>query len=137
MVSFYPTHNVTLSECLNCDLFYQYNLHYMHCSKTHKLHGDLNNVWLDKSSPLFNHLAKCNLYQYTLTLHSSPWDYVVTLTNQDILEHVRTTAINIVRIIDKAENWAELYFLGSLNTKWKKPLLNTGIKAVKKLVLFS
>ena len=25
---------------------------------------------LDKNSPIFNHFAECNLYQYTLTLHS-------------------------------------------------------------------
>ena len=27
---------------------------------------------LDKSSPIFNDLAECNFYQYTLTLHSFP-----------------------------------------------------------------
>ena len=61
----------------------------------------------------------------------------VTLTNQDILEHIRTAVTNNVRIIGKTDNWTELCFLESLNIKWKKPSLNTGIKATKELVLFS
>ena len=39
-----------------------------------------------------------------------------------------------MRIIGKTEYWAELYFLKSLNINWKKPSLNTGIKATKDLV---
>ena len=76
-------------------------------------------------------------YQYTLNLHSFPWDGDVTLTNQDILGHIRTKVTDNMRIISKSENWAELCFLESLNIKWKKPSLNTGIKATKELVLFS
>ena len=60
-----------------------------------------------------------------------------TLTDQDILGHIRTTVTDNVRIISKSENWAELCFLESLNIKRKKPSLNTGIKATKELVLFS
>ena len=92
---------------------------------------------LDKNSPVFNHLAECNFYQYTLTLHSFPCDGDVTLTNQDILGHIRTTVTDNMRIIGKSENWAELCFLESLNIKWKKPSLNNGIKATKELALFS
>ena len=40
---FYPTCNVLLSESLNFDLFYQYNLHYMQDRKIHK-HGISNNL---------------------------------------------------------------------------------------------
>ena len=66
---------------------------------------------LDKNSPKFNHLAECNLYQYTFTLHSFPCDSDETLTNQDILERIiRTTVTNNVRVRGKAENWAELCF---------------------------
>ena len=92
---------------------------------------------LDKSSPIFHHLAECNLYQYTLTLRSFPCDGDVTLTNQDILEHIRTTVTNNMRIIGKAENWAELCFLESLIIKWKTPSRNTAIKGTKELVSFS
>ena len=41
-----------------------------------------------------------------------------------------------MRIIDKSKKWTELCFLESLNSKWEKPPLNTGIKATKKIVLF-
>ena len=92
---------------------------------------------LDKHSPVFNHPAECNFYQPTLTLHSFPCDGDVTLTNQDILGHIRTTVTDNMRIIGKSENWAELYFLESLNIKWKKPSVNNGIKATKELALFS
>ena len=92
---------------------------------------------LDKNSPIFNHLAECNFYQYTLALHSFPCDGDVTLTNQDILGHIRTKVTDNMRIISKSENWAKLCFLESLNIKWKKLSLNTGIKATKELVLFS
>ena len=44
---------------------------------------------LDKNPPVFNHLAECNFYQYTLTLHSFPCDGDLILTNQDILGHIR------------------------------------------------
>ena len=60
---------------------------------------------LDKNSPIFNHLAEFNLNQYTLTLHSFLGDRDVTLTNQDILEYIRTTVPNNVGIIGKPENW--------------------------------
>ena len=92
---------------------------------------------LDKNSPIFNHLTECNFYRYTLTLHSFSSDDHVTLTNQDILGHIRTTVTDNMKIIDKSENWAELCFMESLNIKWKKPSLNTDIKATKELVLFS
>ena len=92
---------------------------------------------LDENSPIFNQLAECNLYQYTLTLLSFPSDGDVTLTNQDALEHIKTIVTNNVRIIRKSENWAELCFLENLNIKWKNPSLTTGIKATKQLVLFS
>ena len=93
-------------------------------------------IWV-KNSPVFHHLAECNFYQYTLTLHSFPCDGDVTLTNQDILGHIRTTVTDNMRIIGKSENWAELCFLKSLNIKWKKLSLNNGIKATKELALFS
>ena len=89
---------------------------------------------LDKNSPIFNHLAECNFYQYTLTLHSFPCDGDVTLKNQDILGHIRKTVTDNMRIIGKSENWAELCFLESLNIKWKKLSLNNGIKSTKELV---
>ena len=91
---------------------------------------------LDKNSPVFNHLAERNLYQYTLTLPSFPCDIDENLANQDTLEHIKTKVTNNVKIIGKAENWAKLCFLESLNIKWKKPSLNTGIKTTKELVLF-
>ena len=91
---------------------------------------------LGKNSPIFN-LAECNFYQCTLILHSFPCDGDVAVTNQDILRHIRTTVTDNLRIIGKLGNWTELCFLESLNIKWKKPSLNTGIKATKKLVLFS
>ena len=72
-----------------------------------------------------------------LTLHSFPCDGDVNLTNQDILGHIRTIVTDNMRIIGKSKNWAELCFLESLNIKWKKPSLNTGIKATKELLLFS
>ena len=59
---------------------------------------------LDKNSPIFNHTAEFNLCQYTLTLYSFPFDGGVILTNQDILEHIRTAGANNARIIGKAEN---------------------------------
>ena len=90
----------------------------------------------NKNSPIFNSLAECNLHQYTFTLYSFPCNGDVTLTNQDILEHIRTRVTNNVRIIGTAENWVELCFLESMNIKWKKPSLSTGIKATKELVLF-
>ena len=92
---------------------------------------------LEKNSPIFNHFAECNLYQYALTLYSFPCDCKLTLTNQDVLGHIRTTVANNVRIMGKAENWAKLCFLESLNIKGKKPSLNTSIKTTKKFVLFS
>ena len=92
---------------------------------------------LDKNSRVFNHLAECNFYRYTLTLHSFPCDGDATLTDQDILGHVRSTVTDNMRIIGKSENSTELYFLEGLNIKWKKPPLNNGIKATKELVLFS
>ena len=45
-----------------------------------------------------------NLYQCTIPLHSFPYDHDVTLTNQDILEHIGTTVTNNVKIIGKAKN---------------------------------
>ena len=78
-----------------------------------------------------------NLYQCTLPLHSFPCDDDVTLTNQDILEHIGTTVTNNVKIIGKAKNWAELCFLESFNINSKKFLLNTGIKATKEVMLYS
>ena len=96
------------------------------------------NCELDKNAAIFNHLADCNFYQYTLILHSFPCSGDETLTNQDILGHIRITITDNMRIIVKSEKWAELCFLENLNIKWKKPSLNTGIKAEKKeLVLFS
>ena len=92
---------------------------------------------MNKNSSVFNDLAECNFYHYTLTLHSFPCDYNVTLTNQDILGHIRTPVTDNMRIIGKSENWTELCFLESLNIKWKKPSLNNGIKATKELALFS
>ena len=59
---------------------------------------------LDKNSPIFNHLAECNFYQYTLTLHCFPCDGDVNLTDQDILGHIRTTVTDNMRIIGKSEN---------------------------------
>ena len=61
----------------------------------------------------------CNFYQYNLTLHSFPCDGDVTLTNQDILGHIRTTVTDNMRIIGKSENWTELCFLESLNISGK------------------
>ena len=49
-MSFYPTHSVLLSECLNFNLFYQYNVHYTQDRKIQKLHGILNNL---KFCPLY------------------------------------------------------------------------------------
>ena len=96
------------------------------------------NCELDKNAAIFNHLADCNFYQYTLILHSFPCNGDETLTNQDRLGHIRMTITDNMRIIGKSEKWAELCFLANLNIKWKKPSLNTGIKAEKKeLVLFS
>ena len=57
----------------------------------------------------------------------------MALTNQDVLEHIRTTVTNNERVFGKTENRAEL----CLNIKWKQPSLNTGINATKELVLFS
>ena len=71
-----------------------------------------------------------------LTLHSFPCNGDVTLTNQDILGHIRKTVTDNMRIISKSENWVKLWFFESLNIKWEKPSLNTGIKATKELVLF-
>ena len=92
---------------------------------------------LGKNSAIFNHLVECNFYQYTLTLHSFPFDGDVTLINQDILGHIRTAVKDNMRIIGKLENWAGLCFLESLNIKCKKPSLDIGIKATKELELFS
>ena len=92
---------------------------------------------LDKNSAVFIHLAECNFYHYTLTLHSVPCECDVTLTNQDILGHIRTTATDNMRIIGKSKNSADLCLLDSLNIKWKKPSLNNGIKATKELAFFS
>ena len=92
---------------------------------------------MDENLPIFNHLVECNFYQYTLTLYNFPCDSNVTLTNQDTLGHIRTTVTDNMRIIGKSENWAELCFLESVNIKWKKPSINTGIKAIKERVLFS
>ena len=80
---------------------------------------------LDKNAPIFNQLAKCYIYQCTLTLHNFRCDGDVTLTNQDILGHIRTTVTGNRRIIDRSKNCDELCFLESLNIKWKKPSLNT------------
>ena len=76
---------------------------------------------LNKKSPVFNHLAECNFYQYTFTLHSFPCDGDVTLSNQDILGHIRSKVTDNMRIISKSENWTEHCFLENLNIKWKKP----------------
>ena len=57
----------------------------------------------------------------------------MVLTNQDVLEHVRTTVTDNERVFGKTENRAVL----CLNIKWKQPSLNTGTKATKELVLFS
>ena len=92
---------------------------------------------LDKNSPVFNHLAGCNFYQYTPTLRSFSCDGNVTSTNQDILGHIRTTVTDNMRIIGKSKNWTELFFLESLNIKWKKLSLNNCIKASKELASFS
>ena len=92
---------------------------------------------LGKNSPIFNHLAESNLFQYILTLHSFPWYGDVILTNQYILEHISITVKNNVRTIGKAKNWAELCFLESLNIKCEKASLKTCIKAKNGLVLFS
>ena len=59
---------------------------------------------LDKNSPVFNILAECNFYQYTLILYSFPYDGDATLINQDILRHFRSTVTDNMRIIDKSEN---------------------------------
>ena len=53
---------------------------------------------LDKSSPIFNHLAECNFCHYTFTLHSFPCDGDVTLTSQDILGYIRRTVTDNMRI---------------------------------------
>ena len=92
---------------------------------------------LDKNSSVFNHLAECNFYRYTLTFHNFPCDGDATLTIQDILGHIRSIVTYNMRIIGKSENWTELCFFESLNIKWKKSSLNNGIKAIKRLVPFS
>ena len=65
---------------------------------------------LDKNSPIFNHLAECNFYQHTLTLHSFLCDGDVTLTNQDTLGHIKTTVTDNMRTIGKSENWLNFVF---------------------------
>ena len=57
---------------------------------------------LDKNSPIFNHLAECNFYRFTLTLHSFLRDGDETLTYQNILGHIRTTVTDNLRIIEKS-----------------------------------
>ena len=72
-----------------------------------------------------------------MSYYCNTMDRIPGYINQDILERIRTTVTNNVSITGKAENQAEPCFLESLNIKWKKPSLNTGIKARKKLTLFS
>ena len=91
----------------------------------------------DKNSAIFNHLAEFHFYNGTLTLHSSPCDGDVTLTNQDVLGHIRTAVTDNMRIISKSESQTELCLFESLNIKWKKPLINNGIKAAKELTPFA
>ena len=56
---------------------------------------------LDKNSPVFNHLAECNFYQYGLTLHSFLCNGDATLTNQDILGHIRSKQQKSLRFFHK------------------------------------
>ena len=87
----------------------------------------------DKKSPAYNHLLKCEHFNYVVNLHNLP----PSSNSVDYLEHVKIPVYDNTKIIDHSQNWIELCFLESLHIKWKKPKLNCGIKATKDLVLFS
>ena len=58
----------------------------------------------------------------------------------DDVQDPRTSRINLVqmntRIIYRYKNWNILLFKKAIKIKEKKPILNTGLKAPKKLQLF-
>ena len=141
-MSYYCKTKETIPDCLTSRAVYEFSCPVCNTGYIGQLDQNLGtwikeNCELDKNPAIFNHLADCNFYQYALILHSFPCNGDETLTNQDILGHIRITITDNMRIIGKSEKWAELCFLESLNIKWKKPSLNTGIKTEKELVLFS
>ena len=141
-MSYYCKTKETIPDCLTSRVVYEISCPVCNTGYIGQLDQNLGtrikeNCELDKNPAIFNHLADCNFYQYTLILHSFPCNGEETLTNQDILGHIRITITDNMRIIGKSEKWAELCFLESLNIKWKNPSLNTGIKTEKELVLFS
>ena len=87
----------------------------------------------EKKALVYNHLLGCEHFNYMVNLHSLP----PSNNSVEYFENVKIPVYGNTKIIDNSQNWIEICFLESLPIKWKKPKLNCGIKATKKLVLFS
>ena len=85
---------------------------------------------LDKKSPVYTHLLECEHFNNVVILHSLP----PSNNSVEYLRHSRIAVYGNTKIIDKRQNWVELYLLESLYIKRKKAKLNFGIKATKKLL---
>ena len=88
---------------------------------------------LDKKSPVYNHLLKCEHFNYVVNLHSLP----PSNNSLEYLERVKITVYDNAKISDNSQNWVELCFSERLHIKWSTLKLNCGIKVTKELVLFS
>ena len=109
-MSYYCNKKDRIADYLKTHVLYEFSWPARNAGRIGKTDQNLGTqikgcCWLDKNSPVFNHLAEYNFYLYTLILHtlSFPCDGDVTLTNQDILGHVRATVTDNMKIIGKSK----------------------------------
>ena len=61
---------------------------------------------LDKKSPVYNHLLKCEHFNYVVNLYSLPPSNNLA----EYLEHVKIAVYENTKITDKIQNCIELFF---------------------------
>ena len=88
--------------------------------------------------PMYQHFMKCDLFQDTYNMlnigSNESWN---SATNGPPTGFMVNALFNNFEIIRVNRNWSRLLFLESLMIKRKKPLINTGLKFTRELVLFS
>ena len=84
---------------------------------------------------VYQHLQECTEFRYYVTLLNMP-----ALNDRSKIKpidaYIYHTVRNNTTLIQCNDNWLQLCFLEAYFIKLKKPLLNTGLKASRDLVLF-
>ena len=84
---------------------------------------------------VYQHLQECTEFKYYVTLLNMPCVNDRSKV-KSIDAYIHHTVRNNTTLIQYNDNWLQLCFLEAYFIKLKKPLLNTGLKASRDLVLF-